>query len=413
MTVALLACGEGGSPAPTPTLPPQATATPVDLGPPHPEVDRVLEHIRVLSVEIGSRPAGSPQEMEAIAYAREQFERWGYRVDVQAFAVSSELLRAASLVVEQPERRSLPALPFLGAPAGAVSGRLLDAGTGRQEEFPSDAGGAIVLIQRLDVPFVDMARRARAAGAGAVIVANREPGLFHGGFDPPIDLPVIAIDQADGEALRTLLAAGTVEVTVTVEEQREVATHNIIARLPGSACRTMSGAHYDSVPATPGAGDNASGSAMVLELARAAAAAGLSGHCFVLFGAEETGLDGSELFVSRLTTEERETLSALFNYDVVAGNAPPLAAGSDGLLDRAEELAEREGLDVEFSPRPGEIPSDHLSFLEAGIPALILTSPDFDRIHTAEDTLANLDPGSLAAIASLGFALLQELSEGG
>ena len=379
------------------------------MGPPQPQADRILEHIRVLSVEIGSRPAGSAQEAAAIAYAREQFERWGYRVDVQPFPVSSDLLRAASLTVEGPERQEFQAVPFLGAAPGAVSGPLLDAGTGRQEEVPADATGAVLLIQRRDVPFVDMAQRARNAGAVAVIVANREPGLFRAGFRTPVDLPVIAIDQADGEVLRGLLAAGPRAASVVVEEGRQVTAHNVIARPEASACRTVSGGHYDSVPAAPGANDNASGSAMVLELARAAAAAGLSGHCFALFGAEEAGLLGSRFFVAELTEEERGTLAAVFNYDVVATDVPPLVLGSAQLLDRAEGLAMRTGLDIQLSPSLRGISSDHLSFLEAGIPALMLTTPGFARIHTAGDTVANLEPTFLETIANLGFALLQEL----
>ncbi len=304
------------------------------------------------------------------------------------------------------------AIVFRGAAPGAVSARLVDAGTGREEEFPPDAAGAIVLIQRQDVFFADMARRALDVGAVAAVVANREPGLFQGILDPPSELPIIAIDQADGEALRELLAAGPVEVGVRIEEPRQVTAHNIIARPVASTCRTLSGGHYDSVPWAAGANDNASGSAMVLELARAVAAAGLSGHCFGLFGAEEVGLLGSAFFVSELSEKERDELEAVFNYDVVAGDARPLVMGSAELLDRAETLAEQAGLDVRRSNRPQDIASDHRSFLDAGIPALMLTSPDFDRIHTAGDTLANLEPTSLETIAALGFALLQEAGQG-
>jgi aminopeptidase YwaD len=288
----------------------------------------------------------------------------------------------------------------------------VDAGTGRQEDFPPEAAGAVVLIQRRDVRFVDMARRAREAGAVAAVVANKEPGLFQGILDPPSELPFLAIDRADGDALRELLAAGPVEVAVRVEELREVTAHNVIARPESEQCRTLSGGHYDTVPWAAGANDNASGSAMVLELARAAAAASLSGHCFVLFGAEEEGLLGSAFFVSELSEEERDELKAFFNYDVVAGDARPLVIGGEELLDRAETQAERAGLDIQLSARSREIISDHRVFLNAGIPALMLTTPDFDRVHTAGDTLANLEPPSLDAIAALGFGFLSEIGRG-
>ena len=329
---------------------------------------------------------------------------------MQSFPVAAPaVLRLTTFTVEQPQRRELLAVAFEGGAAGEVSGRLVDAGTGQEEEFPPEAAGAIVLIQRKDVLFTDMARRAQDAGAVALVVTNREPGIFLAAIDPPSSLPAAGIDQADGEALRELIAGGPVQVTLTIE--REVIAHNVIARPDSGACRTLSGGHYDTVPWAPGANDNASGSALVLELARAAAAAGLSGHCFVLFGAEEPGLLGSAFFVAELSDEEREALAAYINYDVVAGDAPPVLIGGEELLARAEALAARTGVDVASGSLPENASSDHASFLDAGIPVLMLTT-EFGLIHTEEDTFANLEPALLESIATLGFALLQELGQG-
>ena len=219
------------------------------------------------------------------------------------------------------------------------------------------------------------------------------------------------IDQAEGEALRDLLAGGPVRVSLRIE--REVVTgHNVIARPDSGECRTLSGGHYDTVPWAPGANDNASGSALVLELARAAAAAGLSGHCFALFGAEELGLLGSAFFVAELTDGERDALDVMYNYDVVAGDARLLAISNPGeLLDRALALANEMELALDSNTSVEDIGSDHRSFLDAGIPALMLTTPDFDLIHSARDTLAGIESAPLGMIASLAFALLAEASE--
>ena len=419
VAAAVLACTGDSSSAPTPTASPEATpqlsptATAAGLGPAEPDTKRILEHIRFLSEEIGPRPAGSPEEEAVIAYAREQFERSGYDVEVQPFAVERpDFLRPATLSVDLPRQQELPAVSLTGSAAGEVSGRLLDAGTGREEDFTSDMGGAVVLIQRRDVFFREMARRAQAAGAVAVVIANREPDLFIGEIDPPTTLLVLAIDQADGEALRDLLAAGAVEVRVRVEGRDDVTARNIIARPASGECRTLSGGHYDSVPWTAGANDNASGSALVLELARAAAAAGLSGHCFALFGAEELGLLGSAFFISELTEGERDALEAVYNYDVVAGDARLLAISNPGeLLDRALALANEMELSLDSTTSVEDIGSDHRSFLDAGIPTLMLTTPDFDLIHSVRDTLAGIESAPLGMIASLAFALLAEAGE--
>ena len=72
------------------------------------------------------------------------------------------------------------------------------------------------------------------------------------------------------------------------------------------------GGHYDSVPAGPGANDNASGTATALEIASVLAADGeLDDVCFVLFGAEEVGLIGSGAFVRSLSPDERSDVQGM------------------------------------------------------------------------------------------------------
>ena len=404
----LVACSSESSPppAPTGTATPLPTPTAVDLGPPQPDVERIVEHIRVLSDEIGTRVAGSPQQDATVEYARELLEAWGYVVEVQDFtAEGADLQRYVTVTVDEPRQLEMIAVGMFDSPSGRVRALLIDAGTGQPEDFPVDAAGAIVLIQRLDVPFLDMATRALEAGAGGVIIANREPGRFPGILDPPVDIITVAIDQADGEALRELLAAGQVEVEVNVRET--VTGRNVIARPESGVCRTMSGGHYDSVPWSPGAYDNASGSAIVLELARAAASAGLSDHCFMLWGGEEGGLLGSRFLVSALTEAELDVLEGVFNYDAAAGPGAPQLIGGTALANRARELADGLGQDAVVTVLQQNSGSDHVAFLEKGIAALMLTAPDAGTLHTPSDTFDNLITASLQPIADLGFAILQ------
>lgn len=358
----------------------------------------------MISQEIGSRPAGSEAEQAAIGYAGDLFEAYGYDVEVQSFVVDApDSWRLATLAAGAIG--DVTAITLHGSATANVSGPLVDAGTGQAASFPADAAGAIVLVQRLDVTFNDMARRAEDAGAAGVIIANNEPGGFIGRLEPASALPVVAIDQADGEALRTAIATAPLTVDLAVQALRDVTAFNVIARPPSGVCRTISGGHYDSVPWAPGANDNASGAGLVLELARAAASAGLSGHCFALWGAEELGLFGSAAFAERLSEADRDALEAYYNYDVVAGDEPPLVTGSPELIDRAQALAPAE-LQTGLDPR--DIGSDHISFLDAGVPALLVTTPAFDLIHTPSDTLEHLEPTFLGELAALGLALLME-----
>jgi aminopeptidase YwaD len=415
-------CGDGGGPpepaSPTPNATSAATAPPAvsptgDRGPPRPDVERIVEHVRVLSDEIGIRPAGTDGYTAAVDYTRAQLESYGYDVEVQEFtAQHPPSLRRSWVTVETPERREIPAAVFTNiVPSGSTSGRLVDAGRGREGEFPADAAGAIVLIQRDDVRFQDMAERALAAGANGAIVVNSEPELFRGDLADPVDLPMVSISLTDGDALRSLLAQGPVELGMNIVD--ESLTQNVIARPPGGVCRTLSGGHLDSVPWAQGANDNASGSGTVLELARAAMVAGRDGHCFALWGGEELGLDGSAYFTMTMTEDERNALEAYFNYDVTAGETAPQAVGVPDLVDTVENVSATLGIAVGTDTRVEEVPSDHQSFIDIEIPALVLTSPDYSLIHTPDDTFVNLRRGSLDPIAQLGFELLASFEDAG
>jgi aminopeptidase YwaD len=383
---------------------PTPTPTEVLPGPEEIDAERIIEHVRVLSEEIGPRLSGSPAETQAADYARGMLESWGYDVELQEFSSGSpEFGRFAEIRIDGST--ILPSIAFIGSGTGSVRGRLVDAGTGRVEDFPVDTDGAIVLIQREDVFFTDMAQRAVERGAAGVIVANNAPSLFRGELDPPSSLPVASLTQDDGVELRDMLAEGPVDVEVDIPVT--INGTNVIARAPGGSCRTVSGGHYDTVPWAPGATDNASGSAVVLELARAVAAAGNAGHCFALWSGEEEGLIGSAHFVDQLSIDERRALEAYYNYDVVAGALPINALGSQSLIEAATAVGSQLGFRIESAALPQGQSSDFASFQAIGIPTLMFIVDDMGVLHTEQDTFANMRQEPLEPIARIGLALLQ------
>jgi aminopeptidase YwaD len=408
----LVACSSGKSASPGQTstsTAPTGVATSSDLGPPAPDVDRIIEHIRHLSVDIGIRLAGSDSAGRAAQYATAQFESWGYEVELQPFTETKPEARLyAQVHIEQPSR-NLPSVVFLGSKPGSARATLVDGGTGREQDLSDADRGAIVLIQRKDVTFNDMAARAMARGAAGVIVANNKEGLFRGTIDPAAGLPVVAISQADGDSLRQQLDKGKVDVSIDVPVS--IDGTNVIARPTSGTCRTLSGGHYDTVPWAPGAEDNASGASLVLDLARASASAGLSDNCFVLFSGEEEGLLGSAYFVSQLTDAEKSDLLAYFNYDVVAGGTQIEVIGDQDLAERAVALGTRAGDDIALSRLPAGASSDFASFQKAHIPTVMLTVDDLGVLHTDRDTFAfaNMHSAPLAPAAKLAFELIQDV----
>jgi hypothetical protein len=167
-------------------------------------------------------------------------------------------------------------------------------------------------------------------------------------------------------------------------------------------------AHLDSIniqggpmaPA-PGADDNGSGSAGLLEMARAFSAhRGEHDLRFILFGGEEEGLFGSKQYVASLPTSEKSRIRAVLNMDMIATlntstrsvmlEGAPLSQGViDGLVEAAATYTD---LTVETSLNP--FASDHVPFINAGIKS-VLTIEGADstnsNIHSINDTLEHIN----------------------
>jgi Zn-dependent M28 family amino/carboxypeptidase len=206
------------------------------------------------------------------------------------------------------------------------------------------------------------------------------------------------------------------------------------------------GAHYDSIAASPGADDNASAVAVLIELARQAAAAGSRAPVrFVAFTMEElpaflTRKQGSRVFIRAARAAGEEILGAVV-LEMVGFTSPrqsyplalrfagyPAAGNFIGIVanrrsqgfGRAIEQGFRrnEGLPVESLSVPANgwlLPatrlSDHSSFWDRGIPAVMVTDTAFFRnpnYHLASDTPDTLDYAFMAElVTSLHYALCE------
>lgn len=408
------ACGgSSADPASTPVAPatvtPAPSPTPDPVGEPVPDGDRAFAHARMLAETIGARPAGTAAEIEARDYIAGVLRSFGYDVAFQEFPFDDTQYLHARV---DAGAETYSAIAFRGAQAGVASGQLIDAGLGRAEDYPpSGINGAVALIQRGEIEFREKAANAEAAGASGAIVYNNVEGTLFGSMDGAI--PVVGIRKEPGEAIAAKLAAGAVEARVEVTPPTGTA-YNIIAKPPGTAaCRTVTGGHFDSVPVAPGASDNASGTASVIELARVLMAAGAaSGHCFVLFGAEEVGLLGSRAYVASLTEAERTGVQLMVNLDVVGTEQGLEVIGSPAVIDGARLEAENLGIDAITSQMQPGGGSDHISFDEAGIPVIFLYRDDIDQIHRPEDAIGRLLPQALEDTVLVARAVLLALPGG-
>ncbi len=189
------------------------------------------------------------------------------------------------------------------------------------------------------------------------------------------------------------------------------------------------GGHIDSAdPDIPGANDDGSGSASVIELARVLKQRNnQSTIVFALFGGEEQGLRGSRYFVKHF--DRMEHVALMLQIDMTNGSEwlLPLvnANGADTpeWLVRAsfEELSNLgySGFSfpthfytvLELAPGGG-IGSDHEPFLEKGIPAIDFTSDVTDPIHTPQDNLEHFIPAGLKRSGDLVHRLVERFDGG-
>ncbi len=181
-------------------------------------------------------------------------------------------------------------------------------------------------------------------------------------------------------------------------------SRNVVAWWPGAIKHGMVvGAHMDTVRRSPGANDNASGVAVMLEMARISAGKQPTRFVrFVAFGAEEYGTNGqhhngSQVYVNRLGKEGRKRLGGMASIDMIA-NGRPLIAGTMGLGPRvtARTVYNKMKQRVGMSYKTVCDCSDNGPFERAGIPGVFLWSGFDDHYHSPSDKTRNLKPKHVA-----------------
>ena len=230
----------------------------------------------------------------------------------------------------------------------------------------------------------------------------------------------------------------------TYGKEVERTTHNIIAVLPGKDKQLKNeyivvGSHYDHLglggqgsgsrrPDTlgvhPGADDNASGDAVVLELAKYfKKVRSPRSIIFAFFGAEEQGLVGSKQFLEWMKQEDKQRknlpdslkgIVAMVNLDMVGrmrDNAMSVSGTgtSSGFKAMAEKAAEQTKLNISCTP-DGYGPSDHASFVAQEIPVLFLTTGGHMEYHTPDDVPSTLNYDGMQQTLDFSQELITRLA---
>jgi hypothetical protein len=444
--------------------------------------EKALQHVEALFTELGLKPMGTagwrqpfqfplwmktgPSAFTLDGAALVEGTDFNVMSYSGASSVESDLLFAGfGLTIPAFDKAAHPTCPY--DPAG-------------YDDYDGvDATGKIVIVMRHDakedmnlgakcpaneaakksddlLTFSYKAANARLHGAvGAVLVQDwsHEPDPIQGQLDAsyfdaafPVftvnrDKLVAAVPELQSwvDTIKTSLKPNPQPSTVVAKVEastklEQVSTANVLGVVEGTdpalAGETIViGAHVDHLGkdlATgqwyPGADDNASGTAVLMELARAAVLSGLKPKrtlLFAAFNAEEEGLLGSCYYVSKPTLPIATT-KAMFSVDMVgAGDGSGLilygatVPAFAWLAELMEASAVKNALNYDLELLEPLGASDDVCFQQAGVPALLaLTRGEHGYYHTPQDTIDTILEEDLEAAARLLWVTLQPLALG-
>lgn len=336
-----------------------------------------------------------------------------------------------------------------------------------------DVTGKVVLVLRRGPAFAEFgmrhqsfrakARKARDRDAAAVLIVNRagdEGGLYgrerrRGGGSRPSGIPMLHItrETADG-----MLAAAGMPDLAELEERIEKTgqpvsaplegvsvrgyadirpveskARNVVGLIPGTGPQSdeiiVLGAHYDHLGIrkkgepdfdpekhiSNGADDNASGTALVMTMARVFTEGARPNRSILLmtFTGEERGLLGSQHF-ARHPTVDLDRCVAMFNFDMVGRlKNDRLEVGgmrTGGFEETILELGEAYGLEIKDGGG-GSGPSDHTSFYRKDIPVLFFFTGLHKQYHRPEDDTHLINVEGAMRIARLAADVIDDIDE--
>ncbi|PGZ13449.1 M28 family metallopeptidase [Bacillus cereus] len=390
------------------------------------DTNRAIEHVRFLSETIGPRPGGTQSEKWAARYVGMKLQSMGYEVEYQPFAVPDQYVGFIESPLSKSRNWQTGAAPNSLISTEAVTAPLIFVPNGTNlDEVPNEVNGKIVLFERgaTVADYNKQVENAVAKGAKGVLLYSLIGGRGNYGqtFNPRLtkkqSIPVFGLAYAQGNAFKEELAKkGDTILSLKARHESNLQSLNVIAKKKpknstGNEKAVIVSSHYDSVAGAPGANDNASGTGLVLELARAFQNVETDKEIrFIAFGSEEMGLIGSEHYVDNLSQKERGRILGVFNADMVATNydkAKNLYAmtpdGSTNLVtDATLHAAKQLNNDLVLQGKFGS--SDHVPFAYAGIPAALFIWMGVDSwnpliyhiekvYHTPQDNvLENISP---------------------
>lgn len=391
--------------------------------------------------DFGSRFSWTESERQARDFIREKFGEYGLKnVHLPTFDYLGWARGEAGLRVVKPLQKELPSVISLvyspNTPPGGLQAEVTNVGLGTKAEFAAKGDkikGKFVMAST-DSPSRgrwvhrrEKYGRAAAGGAAGFLFVNHLPGMLSptGSLRPGkvAEIPAVGLSYEDGFVIRRLLRKGEpVELEMRLSNRTGPAQFShVVGEVPGRRRDeiVVVGAHYDAHDISQGAVDDASGTALVMELARVFAP--LAGKLrrtlrFETYAAEELGVFGSTTYVNSMSDDDLASVDFMLNLDGGALNSGRGLAlqGLDELRPLFAGFVQEMKYPLELSNRVGTA-SDHFPYLLRGVPAASMFArrpPGLGRGfgHTAADTLDKVSEVELRESAMVAARLLLRLA---
>ena len=366
------------------------------------------------------RIGGTDKELEACHIIQDELKQLGLESYIEDFDVVTNHVSKVSLEVLKPYQKTYEATAYMGC----VNTQGL---VGELCYFESDNAvskkqvcGKIALVNGyLGMKTFKAITEAKAVG---FITYNGNIDREENDLDPRElreslqefgNLPGVNIRVEDA---MEMVAKGASEVCIVVEQTIEkVSSHNLICDITGeNEDMIVCTAHYDSVPHSKGAYDNATGSVCLYGLAKELKDKKLAHNLRLIWcGSEERGLLGSKAYVAA-HQEEMENIKLCVNVDMVGsimGRRIAVCTSDMSLVHYMDYFGKIKGFPIEVSQ--GVYSSDSTPFADNGVPAVSfarITSPGTGEIHSRYDVMEHLSESMLLQDTSFICEFVSEMA---
>ena len=384
--------------------------------------------LRELTDNYGGRLSGSPAHNRAVEWAAAKFRSYGIQnVKLEPFTMPNGWVRgSAHGEILAPVARTLHVESMGWAPStplGGIKGEVVlidDITADGIRAKANEIKGKIVMLDGAKI-FADgwmkvwedysvSAKRVKDAGGLALLNPDWATSnvidafsMDWGGHEGPI--PEVHVGMEDSELIRRELQKGPVTIQFEIHNTTSgpMQVNNVVAEIRGSEKPDewiLIGAHFDSWDFGTGAQDNGTGSASVLEIARAMAASGKPPKRtirFALWGGEEEGILGSYAYVQAHLKEIDECVAVL-NTDNGSGHPKGWKVeGREDLKEALKPISDSLLKDLGGGGISKEVSydTDHGPFMLQGVPALDLWVEEekYEAVHhKSSDTYDKVDP---------------------